>query len=86
MYIVLTAMRVISVIPYIVCNDGDLRLVNGTTPMEGRVELCFNNSYGTICDDRWDVLDAIVTCRQLGFSSQGEYMHVCMYVCASLVF
>ncbi len=45
--------------------------MNGTIPTEGRVEICRNNSYGTICDDQWDVLDARVACRQLGYSGQG---------------
>ena len=57
-----------------VCNDGDLRLVNGSVPTEGRVEICRNNSYGTICDDQWDVLDARVACRQLGYSERGMSM------------
>ncbi len=40
--------------------------------MEGRIELCDNNTYGSICDDRWDVLDATVACRQLGYSTDGK--------------
>ena len=51
------------------CANGDLRI--GTVPslMEGRVEICINNSYGGICDDFWDIQDAMVACRQLGFSN-----------------
>ena len=55
------------------CTNGDLRLVNGTTVMsgaqEGRVEMCYNNTYGTICDDRWTPYDAVVVCNKLGIAS-----------------
>ena len=53
------------------CDDGSVRLVDGTTPLEGRVEMCFNEAWGTICDNDFDVADATVICRQLGYSIQG---------------
>ena len=58
------------------CTDGDIRLMNGTEPSvrEGRVEICYNNEYGSICDDFWDIVDVGVVCRQLGFNiSQGNF-------------
>ena len=59
------------------CEDGDIRLVNGDTQYEGRLEICINNAWGTICRsntwyNRWTTIDSNVACRQLGHMELGN--------------
>ena len=56
------------------CNTGDIRLVNGSSPLEGRLEVCINNAWGTVCHDSFSKDDAEVACRQLG-NITGTYIH-----------
>lgn len=53
------------------CTSGDIRLVEGSTELEGRVEICLNNMWSTVCDDGWENVDAGIVCRQLGYSATG---------------
>ena len=56
------------------CTDGELRLGGSSTNLRrGRIEMCYEGQWGTVCDDYWGTNDAKVACRQLGFSSYGKF-------------
>ena len=54
------------------CLTGAVRLVNGTkNVMAGRLEVCFNGVWGTVCRFGWTAQAATVVCKQLGFNNSG---------------
>ena len=59
------------------CSEGDIRLAGGRQRTEGRVEVCSNRVWGTVCDGgNWDSRDATVVCRQLHYQHESKHINV----------
>ena len=55
----------------LVCSSGDLRLVGGDRESEGRVEICVEGFWGTVCDSGMGREEAVVVCKQLDMHISG---------------
>ena len=53
------------------CTDYDVQLVGGATANEGKVLICINGVWGTVCDNSFNRIDAGVVCNQLGYQREG---------------
>ena len=56
------------------CTEGTVQLVNGSTSdtgIEGRVEVCANQTWSTVLGSNWGDEEAMVVCRELGYSDLG---------------
>ena len=60
------------------CFENTIRLTDGQDEHEGRVEVCSNGVWGTICDGGyWDSNDSAVVCKQLGFQNPSKIKNIC---------
>ena len=53
------------------CDDSEVRLEGANYDNEGRVQICYGNMWGTVCDSNWGSTEAMVVCSSLGFPADG---------------
>ena len=59
------------------CTEGEVRLAgqDDSSATEGRVEICLDGEWGTVCEWKWGASDAQVICRQLGLVNSSTCEH-----------
>ena len=50
------------------CENGEIRLVDGHSEYEGRLEYCHNETWGTVCNDEWSFTETSAVCADLGLT------------------
>lgn len=71
------------------CTEGDVRLAEGhRSAYDGSVEVCLDGMWITVCNAAWDINDATVVCRQLGYDGGqcllGNIPALCLFLPLSL--
>uniref|UniRef100_A0A8C3NWK1 Scavenger receptor class A member 5 n=1 Tax=Cyanoderma ruficeps TaxID=181631 RepID=A0A8C3NWK1_9PASS len=59
--------------------EGSVRLLNGSGPHEGRLEIFHERRWGSVCDDGWDGRDGDVACRMLGFPGAADVFRMARF-------
>ena len=60
------------------CNESEVKLVDGASTEDGRVVICVNGLWGSVCHNNWDDYDAGVLCQQLGYN--GSEHNIMLYL------
>ena len=55
------------------CTEGNVQLAEGDSEYGGRVEVCINKAWGTVCSPGWGNQEARVVCNQIGATTLGIY-------------
>ena len=62
------------------CTDGETRLVDGPSLNKGRLEVCHNQAWATVCNSGFGIQESMVVCGELGFQRYGRiflnFLHV----------
>ena len=56
------------------CTNGEARLVDGPSLNKGRLEVCINQAWATVCSNSFGTQESMVACGQLGFQRYGKLM------------
>ena len=62
------------------CDDGDVRLSEGETEWEGRVEVCLSQRWGTVSSAGWTEANNLVVCNALGYDFNGKLTQLSMNI------
>ena len=75
----ISSLLIVYLVYYANCTNGQLRLTGRSSPLQGRVEICYSNTWFRMCAENYNTYGKSANfCQLLGYSAKGKLISICI--------